>query len=59
MSENNNLYAKITAELKKRTKIQSIGLGIDYQDYISLALEHYSVHVENNDLDIDIELEEK
>ena len=50
------VYAIVDLELKKKTQKQSIDIGIDYKDYISLALIHYSDHVENNEIDFDSEI---
>ena len=50
------IYTKITPELKKKTKKQAIDIGIDYKDYISLALEHYSEHIDKKEIDFHTEL---
>ena len=44
------IYAKISSDLKKRTKKQAIDIGIDYKDYINLAMIHFADHVEKKEI---------
>lgn len=44
------IYSKVTEELKAKTKKQAIDLKIEYQEYISIALEHFADHVEKDEL---------
>lgn len=50
------IYAKVTKELKIRTKKQALDLRIHDRDYVTLALEHYADHIDNNEIDFDANL---
>ena len=50
------LFVKVSSELKKTVKKQSIDLGIDMKDYVTLALEHYAKMVEHGKVTLDIEI---
>lgn len=56
MSKTDSVNARIPVELKKKTQKQSIDLDIDYRDYVIFALDHYSEHVENEEIVFDSDL---
>lgn len=49
MSEQ-SIFAIIDGDLKKKAQKQAIDLDIDLKDYVSLALTHFSEHIENGEL---------
>ena len=52
-TEKNSIFVRVDTELKRKSKSNAALHGIGFQDYITLALNHFNDHIEKDDIEID------